>query len=53
MECIVRGVSKSQTLLNDFYFTQDLIIMVISAEKTSLTFLTAGLDVLEDILSNI
>ena len=53
MECIVRGVSKSQTLLNDFYFTQDLIIMVISAEKTSLTFLTAGLGVLEDILSNI
>ena len=53
MECIVRGVSKSQTLLSDFYFTQDLINMVISAEKTSLTFLTAGLGVLEDILSNI
>ena len=53
MECIVHGVTKSQTLLGDFYFTPDLIIMVISAEKTSQTILTAGLGVLEDILSNI
>ena len=53
MECIVHGVAKSQILLSDFYFTPDLIIMVISAEKTSQTILTAGLGVLEDILSNI
>ena len=39
--------------VSDFYFTPDLIIIVINAEKTSLTILTAGLGVLEDILSNI
>ena len=39
--------------VSDFYFTPDLIIIVINAEKTSLAILTAGLGVLEDILSNI